>query len=269
MSYDELPARTEPEDLLHLCQVLREGGKTEEELDDMDDLDIGRHTIPYGTNLGFIQQNAEGELTNTDNGTQLGYRDDFSEATEPLFLEGIERYEFYRELTIHLFDGSDGGADITQKEILPELRTAFEIRDLSDDMLKRTTRCYLKTIDKAGFGEYVTGRRGKPTRIELNDDISGLLTTVAQEEAPEQEETTQEPDSEPDAESAAANGDVAEPHPPPGNESVDQISQPQANVEVSENIGGTEVIIEIEISSQDWEADEVIKFLNKFQESSD
>lgn len=272
MAYGDYPARTEPEDLLKVCQSLREGGRTEDEIEGDDELDVGRDTVLLGSYLGFIENNEEGVLTLTDRGTQLGYRDDLSEATEPIFVEGIKQYSFFGDLTDHLFNEKGKAGTIEQKEILPELRTEFGIRELSDDMVKRITRVYLKTLHCAGFGEFLIGRGGKATRIELEEDVSDLVSDVTSTGgSPDTDDgVTQDADEEEEAEKEASGEE------PPssgttsdGNKAGRSESYSPPDIDFDQKVGGTKVEINIDISSGDWESEEVINFLNKLRATSD
>lgn len=107
----------------------------------------------------------------------------------------------------------------------------------------------MQTLEAAGYGEYIVGRGGKSTRIEVNEDFQELVREDQgiQEEAPSttNDNTDEEGKEQPELES-------------------EELSQ-----ELQTIVGGTEVHIDIQISSEDWSSEEVIEFIKSLQDSGD
>lgn len=77
MSFDRPPKDASVDNLLKLCEVLREGTKTRDEL--YDELEQGntlvRDNIRYGIRLGFLEKFEDGVNT-TSRGVEASYNQD-------------------------------------------------------------------------------------------------------------------------------------------------------------------------------------------------
>lgn len=263
---DMLPGDANPDNLLELCVSLREGGKTREEL--YEDVDIGesviRDTINYGQNLGFLEEAGEEELSITDRGMNLAYQDEIDEQSHLLFRDGLKDFDLYRELSEaiinELLDKADEENVVIRDHIIPILRTEFGFEDRSDSRIESGTNAYLATLQAAGFGEYIVGRGGKSTRIELTDEFLDFF----QEEPEDPESSTGKDRREADIDS-----DEGE---QTGERVEEDVFRKQEASKQSIGHPVEEVVtvdIQIQISSEDWDSDDVVKLLKVVGESEE
>ncbi|SEH11205.1 hypothetical protein SAMN04487967_0245 [Natronorubrum sediminis] len=178
---------------------------------------------------------------------------------------------------------------ITQKQILPHLNRNFGFSELStDSTLKPATNVFLKTLEAAGYGNYVVGRGGNPTRLEVQESLLNIQQEVDQDldenpaegsedraeieqptledsatEIIQQKEAKEEEETKQDKEVSFEEDVVAEP----------SIKKPEQDpntdlIEISEQIeqdSSIDLQINIEISSSDWESESVIALIEKLQ----
>ncbi|WP_167551890.1 hypothetical protein [Halorubrum tropicale] len=147
---------------------------------------------------------------------------------------------------------------------------------VSDRTLESAAGTFLQVLDECGVGEYKRGQSGYPTRLVVNEEYSEFLSDSASEEPKEAEEDEEpaqeelpieEDDEEEEDNSEGEDEDLESPDtttPSPSTDSQDE------NVEVSQTIeesveSGFDVTVNIEVSSEDWESEEVIALIDSLK----
>lgn len=197
--YSSSPKDADPEKLKNLCGALVEGERSVEEL--YDQLDMGdslvNDTLRYGERLGFIERLDDGVVKNTNRGTKWHYANEGTDNATNLFKDGITEYVLYKELLMELSYDLEDNTDefaINQSSVVQLFRTEFGFT-LAESSLSDGANTFLKTLEAAGFGNYVIGRRGKETRLESNEEllafvegIEGQAATIGSEDGDMKEE---------------------------------------------------------------------------------
>lgn len=264
MAYDNPPRDANPENLLTFCHSLTDGSRKLEEMADDSDLELSLRTLrdikKYGIKLGFIAEDEDGNLSLTDRGWDVAFSEDVDETVEDAFRIGIGAYPLYTDLIDKIIEEDlveEGESEqITRQQILPLLNRAFGFSELSTDgTLNPATNTFLQTLDAAGYGEYVVGRRGGSTRIEVNNDFLDLerehkkkssKREVGEQEEKKQEEEEKKSEQE-QAEVSEKNGEVSL----------------KKTVTTGELAG--QINIEIHVSSEDWSSEEMIEFVDELR----
>jgi hypothetical protein len=210
MTSVELPNRAKPEALHTLCRHLREVNGSEK-TDIYNELEVDqrqiRAAVDYGAKLGFLTVE-DGYVENTGRGSGISYPESVeNESVKEVFREAIGFYQPYRDtlLRIHagnLVDSVNGNAAIKQS-VFKEKAEASTGGDHSD----REINLLIKTAQAAGLGEFVTGRKGFETRLEVSDEYAEFINELGEEyPTPEPEETVEE--ESPEADDGAEGVDV-------------------------------------------------------------
>lgn len=204
MSVKRPPKKASPENLLELCEVLREGVKTREELTEVVDHSEGlvRENLQLGVALGFVIETEEGFKT-TSLGVEASYSQDNPEELARQFQEGLSKYQVYKTVLRELSNEghSVDGPPITKSDVLRIFRTSVGLEG-SDSTLGGRTTTFIQTLEKAGLGEYVLGRRGKETRLEVSEEFDEIVEQIlevpdeSEEEAEESELAVSDKDSQ-------------------------------------------------------------------------
>ncbi|SDJ52887.1 hypothetical protein SAMN05216226_104249 [Halovenus aranensis] len=145
---------------------------------------------------------------------------------------------------------------------------------VSDRTLESAAGTFLQVLDECGVGEYKRGQSGYPTRLVVNEEYSEFLSDSASEEPEEEaEKPTQEelPIDKDDEEKDNSEGEKEDLE---SSEDTDTSSTPTStqneNTEISQTIEGSiesgfDVTVDIEVSSADWESEEVISLINSLK----
>lgn len=67
--------------------------------------------------------------------------------------------------------------EITKSDVLQVFRTSVGLEG-SENRLSSAATTFLKTLEAAGLGEYIVGRGGNETRLELNDEFETVSDQV-------------------------------------------------------------------------------------------
>lgn len=179
--YNSPPTEGDPEKLLTVCELLREGGLSRDDL--YDEMQYRKRlvsdNIRYGILLGFLEE-SEKSIETTRRGVEASYNQDSPEELAVQFRDGIKSYPLYFELLQEISDGQQTSQDtlvLTKPKVLKALRTSFGMEG-SESTLTEASTTFLKTLEVAGLGEYVVGRRGKTTRLEAVDQFPSLLSEL-------------------------------------------------------------------------------------------
>lgn len=179
MSYPTPRKDASIENLLSLCEILREGPLSRDEL--YDEADIGRSlvsdTIEYGNRLGFLAGSEE-EIKATERGIAASYYDDSDADLEEYIVEGICDYDLYRMVLKTLAPEAQENGVVTKKDVVRTFRTEMGLSG-SESTLGDAAITFLQTLDAGGCGDYIVGRRGKESRIEVADDFGGIVEKIA------------------------------------------------------------------------------------------
>lgn len=180
MNFSSPPRDASVENLLELCEVLREGEQTREGL--YGEVDQGeslvRDNIRFGVRLGFLEESDDG-VTITSRGVEASYNQDDSEELSEQFRAGIQDYGLYRAVLGEIVEEviSDDERVVEKPHVLRIFRTSIGLEG-SERTLSSAATTYLQTLEAAGLGEYVVGRMGKETRLEINDEFEGLVEHI-------------------------------------------------------------------------------------------
>lgn len=250
---DQLPPYdTGPSNLEDVCEVLREGAQDEDDL--LDAVEMGEttldNTLDYGEVLGFIETSEEG-IRATKRGQKFGYGNLPDAEEQSLFLSGLKEAKHYPEFASvaddQLREVNDSSA-VTKDALTRELRVNYEF-DVSDRVLEAVATTFLKTLDAAGMGDHKLGRGGYPTRLETD----GLGDKLGNERADKEDDT---PAPTKKTETGQQEGSEKAP-----TEEEQRRREGKPNLDPPEAPKGDQLSIEIEISSEDWSADEVLKII--------
>lgn len=189
----DLPSRGDPDSLIDLCGVLKDGGTwSKDELSDDGRIDYNNNklngNLNLGRRLGFIEENDEGEYLLSDKGYELVFEGDTTEASRRLFRDGVRSFPEYLSILDKLESeraGTGSSGDVENTEIIQLLRTKFSLREPTEDPLKRATTVFFKTLEAAGFGEYKAAGGGYPTRFGVGENYN--LTEILDELTPDVE----------------------------------------------------------------------------------
>lgn len=185
---DKLPTRANPEALHEMCTLLREGEMNRDQIarkSSISDSSI-RGNLDYGQALGFLEYDDENDsITATERGIKFGYYDGLTEKTNSLFRKGVREYEAYIRLIEHLRESESDRLEqngyLDQSTVLREFRIEFNI-NLSDRQLKSAANTFFQSIEVSGYGRYVVGRGGNPTRLELPDEHPPFFERFVQQD---------------------------------------------------------------------------------------
>lgn len=272
MAYDVPETDASPSNLLQVSRGLRDGARTLDQLSGNDDVPLSRsvisETLDYGAKLGFINEDEDGEFSLSDLGWKIGFSDDIESVQEEHFRQAIENHALYHDLLHELIeagaiDQSENGV-ISQSQILPLLKTTFGFTELStDSTLKPATNTFLTTLQAAGYGEYIVGRGGNETRLEVN---RGEIPSIS--DGTETSDGLGDSDGGPEVEGPSKE-DVGEEK----SGIDDSLTEPDVEgphtKEQTQRIDQSDVTINIEISSADWDSESVIKLIDRLNENSD
>jgi hypothetical protein len=178
MSYATPRKDASVENLLSLCEILREGPLPREEI--YEEADIGRSlvsdTIEYGTRLGFLTD-SEGEIKATERGIGASYYNEGDSDLEEHIIEGLSEYDLYRSVLETLAPEAQDSGVITKKDVLRTFRTEMGLSG-SESTLGDAAITFLQTLDAGGCGEYIVGRRGKESRVEVTEDFENIVERI-------------------------------------------------------------------------------------------
>lgn len=198
MSFDSAPKDASVEHLLEICEVLREGELTREELYEEVDQSksLVRDNIRLGTGLRFLEESDEG-VSATSRGIEASYNQGNSTDLAEQVRAGLQDYQLYNIVLKSLADNDFSGKEsITKSDILQVFRTSVGLEG-SESTLGDGATTFLQTLQYADLGNYVVGRRGKETRLELSEDFEDLVDDIVEEQEEDpQEEQDQEPSNE-------------------------------------------------------------------------
>ncbi|SEL88159.1 AAA family ATPase [Haloferax larsenii] len=178
------PTRGGPDALLELVQELSEGGTHSNE-DITESLNVSKRkvqgTTQYARALGFVEEREDGYVL-TDAGYELAFTSEEPDI-ETLFQESVRQYPSYRHIiqaTLAVLN--DEAESIDSPTIRKELRTTFGFRENKDATLRDAINTLLKTLESAGLGEYIIGRGGASTRLEVSsEELQSLCNLVSQQ----------------------------------------------------------------------------------------
>lgn len=273
MSYAKPPYDATIENIRLLCEELRDAsgmGKEdlEEETDELEGSTFDR-TLEAAVRLGLFSE-SDGEYQATTKGKQIGYGRLSPEDEKELFRDLVSEYEFYREL-LKIVGGeltSNNGEQYLERDVVQsEIGINFDF-GVGDRTLKSAAGTFLQVLDECGVGKYTRGQGDYPTRLVINEEYSEFLSRLTTEEEPSQDKQSaqeglpidDESNSEDSVDSAPSESveseEDSENHPP-------QPATVTKNTEITETLedGSADLTIEIEISSADWDSEEVISVI--------
>lgn len=180
MNFDRPPKDASVDNLLELCEVLREGIQTRDKLyESVEQGDsLVRDNIRYGVGLGFLRETDEGVET-TSRGVEASYNQDSPDELAEQFRQGLIEYQLFNvvleELASEAFSADD--LPITKSDVLRVFRTSVGLEG-SESTLGSAATTFIQTLEAAGLGKYVVGRGGKETRLELTEDFDELVDQI-------------------------------------------------------------------------------------------
>lgn len=277
MSYENPPYDATIGNIKLLCEELRDVSETDKnELEDgVEDLQgtTFSRTLEAAVRLGLFEETENGFKPTTE-GKRIGYRRLSDEEEKELFRELVKGYDFYNEL-LEIVGGnltSDNGEQYLERDVVQsEMGINFDF-GVSDRTLESAAGTFLQVLDECGVGEYKRGQSGYPTRLVVNEEYSEFLSDSASEEPEETEDDTAQeelPIEGDDKEEDNSEGEREEVESPDTAPSSPTDSQDE-NIEVSQTIeesvdSGFDVTVNIEVSSADWESEEVLALIESLK----
>jgi len=200
MASVELPSRAKPEALHELCRHLHQvSGSEKTGLYDQLEIDQRqiRACIDYGAKLGFLTVEDD-HVQNTDRGSGISYSEHVDDKpVQTAFREAIEFYEPYRD-TLQRIHAENLVEKIKDNPAVKQ--SVFKAKaeaSTGDEHTDREINLLIKTAQAAGLGEFITGRKGFETRLEVSDQYGEFVNELAEEyPIPEPEETVEEESTE-------------------------------------------------------------------------
>lgn len=192
MKFDRAPGDASVENLLELCEVLREGDLSREELYEVVDQSetLVRDNIRYGVGLGFLEESEEGVST-TSRGIEASYNKDDPEELAEQFQAGLRDYRLYNVVLEDIVDGGiSQKEEITKSDVLQVFRTSVGLEG-SENTLGPAATTFISTLEAAGLGNYIVGRGGKETRVELDKEFDVLVEQIIEDDPVEEEASQQ------------------------------------------------------------------------------
>lgn len=179
MSYPTPRKDASVENLLSLCVILREGPLPRDEI--YEEADIGRSlvsdTIEYGNRLGFLTE-TDGEIKAAERGIATSYYNEGDSDLEEHIIEGLQEYDLYRTVLETLASEALENGVITKKDLLRTFRTEMGL-DGSERTLGDAAITFLQTLDAGGCGDYIVGRGGKESRIEVAENFEEIVEKIS------------------------------------------------------------------------------------------
>ncbi len=195
MTIERPPRDASVDNLLELCEALREGEKSREEL--LESVDQGktlvRDNIRYGIGLGFISESEDG-VKATSRGIEASYNRDAPEMLAEQFKNGLGEFQLYRSTLNDLVSEgfSEDGSPIKKSDVLRVFRTSLGLEG-SENTLSGAATTFIDTLQAAGLGEYIIGRGGNESRLEINEEfgrsVEEILRTEDAEDGTDEEES--------------------------------------------------------------------------------
>lgn len=192
MKFDRAPGDASVENLLELCEVLREGNLSREELYEVVDQSetLVRDNIWYGVGLGFLEESEEG-ISASSRGIEASYNKDAPAELSEQFQAGLRDYQLYNVVLEDLVDdGISQKEEITKSDVLQVFRTSVGLEG-SENTLGPAATTFINTLEAAGLGNYIVGRGGKETRVELDEGFEVLLEQIIEDDQVEEEASQQ------------------------------------------------------------------------------
>ncbi len=181
--YMQLPIMASPEDVLQVVKFLstKVSGSTIDDAKAAIDKKLldARKVNAYIT-WGFVQRDGD-KLKQTELGKRLS-KTDSSDEIESLYRAVIESVEPYAG-AIEWFCYKKQ-VSITNVEIAEYWHDTkkYEMENENDNTLKDRAVCFFKVCEAAGFGKLIVGRRGQPTRLEINNsEITSFINGICEQ----------------------------------------------------------------------------------------
>jgi len=238
MSYSKPRKDASVENLLSLCVALREGELSRDEIAEKADIgsSLISDNIHFGVQLGFLEE-TEDSVRATNRGITASYAEEGDDDLEEQFIDGIRSYSLYRDVFSELVpDGKESGV-LTKNDIIRVFRTSVALTG-SESTLGGAAITFLQTLDAAGCGDYVAGRRGNESRIELSDQFDLIAERVTTSDDTNKKESTPDIDSSEPETPQGNDGPLASPQPIPDRETLSET--PSTPFEVSLSLDGDE-----------------------------
>lgn len=270
MTDDNPPYDATVENIEKICRELRDVSNEtaedlEEKIEDLQGSTFARN-LEASVKLGLFEED-EGYYQPTREGKIIGYGLDEDDKKE-LFRELVQKNEFYDELLQIVGDSLEeaGGEQyLPRDDVQREIGINFDF-GVGDRTIESAANTFLKVLEAAGVGTYKQGRSGYPTRLVVNEEYSGFLSNSVGEDSQEKEEDLEESSQ---SKLTVRDGGEVEENESSSNEELEEEVTPRENqkeMTLTQEIDGEiDVKINIEISSSDWESDDVISLVKSLQ----
>lgn len=260
MSQKKLPTRIGGQDLFEFVEkVTYHPGSTEKEIKKR--IDKPREIsslIRTGELLNLIEV-TEGNYNPTELGKELVYADD-KKKKDILLRDIILEFDLYSIPIDKLINKKSPPFQLVQRDFQKKWSINFDLNQ-SKDYMDRAANTLFKLLETAGIGEYIIGRKGNPTRLEISEnDFDSLQKAI--EEKKQEKRKRQEPVEESDSEKERKKEKEAEPE-GSQRESISKekpvIPEEKAGYEVHKSGDGS-VVLYIKPSQKS------LKYLNKLSD---
>lgn len=192
--YMQLPIMASPEDVLQVVKYLstKVSGSTIDDAKAAIDKKLldARKVSAYIT-WGFVQKDGD-KLKQTELGKSLS-KTDLLDEIQDLYRTVIESIEPYAGAIEWFYYKKQ--VSITNVEIAEYWHDTkkYEMENENDNTLKDRAVCFFKVCEAAGFGKLVVGRRGQPTRLEINNsEITSFINGICEQNEDDGKRTVQQ-----------------------------------------------------------------------------
>lgn len=185
-SVQELAKRAQPDQILEICEILKQGGTWSlEDIEDETEFNSNYVTgnLKLGEQLGFLNESESG-VSLTDKGFELAFEGELNERSCRMFQEGLKKVDSYVALLeASLKKPPEDTSVIENTDLIRVMRTELGVRDQKESILKRKITVFFKTLEVAGFGEYKQASGTYPTRFKVGDtySVTSIVDTLTED----------------------------------------------------------------------------------------
>lgn len=167
----------------------------------------------------------------TSQGRKL--HDSSEEEQHEIFANVLRKFELYDITLRHFYSGS------YEQRIVPEIGShwvdnfADQVATNNDRLLREQVTAFMSVVAGAGLGKYVRGRKGNPTRLEVNLEALGeFVTGVHHADAPSEPELAPVVEKEPEGQRSKIDASVE----PQESTQVNPVLSPDVNINIQIHI---------------------------------
>ncbi|WP_177197646.1 hypothetical protein [Halogranum rubrum] len=197
--------------------------------------------IQYAKALGLMQVTDKG-IKATNLGIDISQTNKDEVRREALFREAVANFEPYATLVMKM--STSGSNEVFERRDVDRHIRVNSDYDLKDGPREKAATMFLQTLEAAGVGRYVVGRKGNQTRLEIEDEeaLNELLALISEKNPEEAEEVDENGVSNAEPSNENSTSRASHTHTNPSIAGLDKVlqSNPQFTFEIQLNLDGTE-----------------------------